>query len=241
MMKRLVYLAIIAILLVFLLALPSSAATSYVYDPDGHLSESDRDAVELYLVNLNNGSYISYYLVVSDYESDAYKHSYGDTVTLWVDPVGYSGTYEYEIIVYGYANTEMSYRESDLILDDSDVYNNIKSGNIRAGALRAFELADTAVHGDLRAENWLLKTILTSLVIAVVISAIACGIIIYKYKKKLKSPIYPLDRYARLDLIPANSRDIFLHKTLTRVRINTSSGSGGSGGRSGGGGSRGRR
>ena len=237
-MKRLVSFAIIAILLAFMLVLPSSAATSYVYDPDGHLSESDKYAIESYLVNLNNGSYVSYYLVVSDYESDAYKHSYGDTVTLWVDPVGYSGTYEYELIVYGYADAEMSYRESDMILDDPDVYNNIKSGNIRIGALRAFELVDIAVHGDLRAENWILKTILTSFVLAVVISATVCGIIIYKYKKKLKSPIYPLDRYARLDLIPANSRDIFLHKTLTRVRINTSSG--GSGGRSGGG-SRGRR
>ena len=109
MIKRLVSFAIIAILLVLVLALPSSAATSYVYDPDGHLSESDKYAIESYLVNLNNGSYVSYYLVVSDRESDAYKHSYGDTVTLWVDPVGYSGTYEYELIVYGYADSEMSY------------------------------------------------------------------------------------------------------------------------------------
>ena len=185
MIKRLVSFAIIAILLVLVLALPSSAATSYVYDPDGHLSESDKYAIESYLVNLNNGSYISYYLVVSDRESDAYKHSYGDTVTLWVDPVGYSGTYEYELIVYGYADSEMSYRESDMILDDPDVYNNIKSGNIRIGALRAFELVDIAVHGDLRAENWILKTILTSFVFAAVISAIVCGIIIYKYKKNI--------------------------------------------------------
>ena len=239
MIRRLLSFFLIIVVLFAVASVSASAETSYVYDPDGHLSTSERDAIDSYLVELNNASYISYYLVISDYESDAYEHRYGDNVTLWVDPIGNTGTYEYELIVYGYADSAISYSESDLILDDPTVYNNIKAGNISVGATRAFLLVHTAAHGDLRADNWLLKTIITSLLIAIVISAIVCGIIIYKYKKKLKSPIYPLDRYARLDLIPTDSRDIFLHKTLTRVRINNGS-AGGSGGH-GGGGSRGRR
>lgn len=241
MIRKLLSLTLIAIVLVCTLTIPTAAAAaSYVYDPDTHLSASDKEAIDAYLSQLNNGSSISYHLVISDNVSDAYKHRYGDSVTLWIDPVDYSDTYEYELIVYGYADTAITLNESDRILDDSEVYNNIKSGNLRAGVLRAFSLIDTAAHGSLRADNWLLKTILTSFVIALVISAIVCGIIIYRYKKKLKSPVYPLERYATLSLMPFDSQDRFINKTLTRVRINTSSGSGGHGGRSGGG-SRGRR
>ena len=241
MMKKLLILTVLAVLIFTAFSITATAASSYVYDPYDLLSNADEMAIDAYLSDLNRQSAVEYYFVISYFRNDAQRYSGSDSVILLVEYDDYEDVYYYELFTYGDAYYDITDREANLILDDPDVYNNIKSGNIRAGALRAFELADTAVHGDLRAENWLLKTILTSLVLAVVISAIVCGIIIYKYKKKLKSPIYPLDRYARLDLIPANSRDIFLHKTLTRVRINTSSGSGGSGGRSGGGGSRGRR
>lgn len=44
-------------------------------------------------------------------------------------------------------------------------------------------------------------------------------IITGKYKKGLQSPIYPLDRFARLEL--TGSSDRFLNRTVTKVRINS--------------------
>ncbi len=238
-MKRLLSLVIAVILLLAALAVPTSATgSSYVYDPHGLLSQADRAALDSQLADLNSNSAVYYHLVVSKSRSDAFKFTSGDSVVFLVEYDEYSDIYYYELFTYGYANSAISDSEANRILDDRTVYDNIKSGNIRTGASRALALTDTAVHGRLRASNWLVKTILVSLVLALVIAGIVCGIIIYKYKKKLKSPVYPLDRYARLNLIAADSSDRFLHKTLTRVRINNGSGTS-RGGR--GGGSRGRR
>ena len=239
-MKRILPVILTVVLLVSLFTVPAFAAgSSYVHNPYGVLSAYDGQVLEAKLSALNKSSSVSYHLVVSVFRSDAFEYAYGDTVVFLVEYDEYEQTYYYELFTYGEADLAISDREANRILDDPTVYDNIKSGNIRAGVSRAFELIDIAVYGRLRADNWILKNILISLAIAVIIAGVVCGIIIYKYKKKLKSPIYPLDRYAKLYLIPENSRDVFLHKTLTRVRINTSSGSG-SGGRSRGG-SRGRR
>lgn len=231
----------IAVMLLFAaFAVPTSATgSSYVYDPYGILSSADKAALDSRLADLNSDSAVYYHLVVSKSRSDAFKFTSGDSVVFLVEYDEYSDIYYYELFTYGYADSAISDSEANRILDDPTVYDNIKSGNIRTGASRALTLIDTATHGKLRASNWLVKTILVSLVLALVIAGIVCGIIIYKYKKKLKSPIYPLDRYAKLNLIAADSRDAFLHKTVTRVRVNNGSG-GSRGGRSGGG-SRGRR
>ena len=242
MIKRFLSITLVAVLLFALIIVPASASSEYLYDPFDILAPREEQTLADHLYELNSRSYISYYLVVSERRSDALRYDTGNTVVLLVEYDEDYGEYFYELFTYGDANTAISNREVNRILDDPEVYGGIKSGDILGGAYRALTLIDTAAHDNMRGDNWLLKTIFTSLAISVVISAIVCGIIIYKYKKKLKSPIYPLDRYARLDLMPENSRDIFLHKTLTRIRINTSSSSGGSsGGRSGGGGSRGRR
>ncbi len=239
-MKKLLSLTIASILLFAALVIPVSAyGESYVYDPDDLLSEADKRALESQLSALNADSAVYYHLVVSTSRSDAFRFTSGDSVVFLVELDMYTNTYYYELFTYGYADSAISNAEADRILDDSTVYDNIKSGNIRAGASRAMALIDTATGGKLRAENWLVKTILISLVLALIIAGVVCGIIIYKYKKKLKSPIYPLDRYARLTLIGADSGDRFINKTLTRVRINTNSGGSSRGGRSGG--SRGRR
>ncbi len=239
MMKRLLTVILITVLFLTAFIVPAFASgSSYVYDPYDILSAYDKQVLSSQLSALNANSGVSYYLVVSLFRSDALKYAHGDSVVFLVEYDQYERVYYYELFTYGYAHSAIRDMEANRILDNSTVYSNIKSGNIRAGVSQAFELIDIAVSGKLRADNWLLRTILISLTVAVIIAGIVCGIIIYKYKKKLKSPIYPLDRYARLHLIPQNSRDIFLHKTLTRVRINTSSG-GSSGGRSGG--SRGRR
>ena len=51
--------------------------------------------------------------------------------------------------------------------------------------------------------------------------AIAVLIVVVDYKKKLKSPIYPLSKYASLDL--SLSQDNYLSTSVTRVRVQSSS------------------
>jgi uncharacterized membrane protein YgcG len=240
--KKLLSIILIAVVLFAPTAVPSSASSEYLYDPFDILAPKEEQTLADHLYALNSQSHINYYLVVSERRSDALKYDTGNTVVLLVEYDEDYDEYFYELFTYGDADTAIKNREVNRILDDPEVCKDLKSGNILDGAYRALTLIDTAAHDDLRGDNWLLKTILISFAISVVIASLVCGIIIYKYKKKLKSPIYPLDRYATLGLIPENSRDIFLHKTLTRVRINTSSTSGGSrSSGSRGGGSRGRR
>lgn len=63
--------------------------------------------------------------------------------------------------------------------------------------------------------------LLVGLIAGAVIAGVTIGIIIYQYKKKVKSPIYPLDKYTTLDLNRFASSDMFLRRTVTRVRVNT--------------------
>jgi uncharacterized membrane protein YgcG len=89
-----------------------------------------------------------------------------------------------------------------------------------------------------------LRTVMISLVLALIFSTIPVIIIIVKYKRKAKGTSYPLERYASLYLHDNRCSDNFMGSFVTRTRINTSSGtrSGGGGGRSGSrGGSMGRR
>lgn len=59
-----------------------------------------------------------------------------------------------------------------------------------------------------------------SLIIAAVATAVTIVIIVSKYKNKLKAPIYPIDKYATLNL--TGRRDDFLHSNVTRVRVSSS-------------------
>ena len=54
-------------------------------------------------------------------------------------------------------------------------------------------------------------------IVSLVAALVACLIVIFRYKKKLKAPIYPVDKYARLVL--SDSRDNYIGTTVTRVRI----------------------
>ena len=55
----------------------------------------------------------------------------------------------------------------------------------------------------------------------VLVAGIVAGCIIYTYKKKTKSAIYPLGRYANLDLKMRD--DVFMGSFVTKRRIQSSS------------------
>lgn len=59
-----------------------------------------------------------------------------------------------------------------------------------------------------------------SLILAAVATAVTIILIVRNYKNKLKAPIYPIDKYATLNL--TGRRDDFLHSNVTRVRVSSS-------------------
>ena len=161
----------------------------------------------------------------------------GDVIILIIER-DYSENY-YELFIYGDPDSKITIEESDRILDDSAVYDNIKYGDVGKGVLRFIELTETAYRGTL--QESVLKTVVISAVLALIIAAIPTIIIVIKYKRKLKSASYPLEHYAMLNLNSAECSDFFIGSFVTRTRINTSSGSNSGGGGGFGGGSRGRR
>lgn len=155
-----------------------------------------------------------------------------DDIVLLIVEVGYN--VYYEMFAYGKANTMISDSDVDEILDSESVYNEIKHGDMKSGIISFIDQSADAIN------SYRTGAKIVMVILPIIAGVIAVIIVITNYKKKLKSPIYPLSKYANLEL--SEHTDVFLGKTVTRTRINTSSGSSG-GGRSGGGGggSRGRR
>lgn len=68
-----------------------------------------------------------------------------------------------------------------------------------------------------------MEIILISLAVAIAAAACVCIAVVKKYKGGLFSPIYPLERYTKLDLTAREDR--FLNRHVTRVKVQSSSNS----------------
>lgn len=64
------------------------------------------------------------------------------------------------------------------------------------------------------------EVLLIALITGIVVAAIVCIVVLKRYKSGTFSPIYPLDRYTRLDLTAREDR--FLHRHVTKVRVQSS-------------------
>lgn len=247
-MKKLVLILIMSLAFAYLFAVGASAYGSTVITDEGNfLTEEEKMEITLALMEAERSTgmsvraytyYGSYYY---DYVDYMYDHSTKqDLVLLVIQYDEWDDEYYYYIDTNGAPHSLITDDEIDRILDNPNVYDNIKSGDLAQGILAFAPLAATAINSHLRPNIG--RVITVSVIIAVCISFIVCLCIFISYRKKQHSPSYPLERYARLDL--RVSRDTFLTKTVSRVRINTSSSSGGgsrSGGGGGGGGRRGGR
>ena len=152
-----------------------------------------------------------------------------DLVLLTVSYTG--GQYYYYLYTYGKANSRLSDHDVNVILDADAVYDNLKGGNIYEGLEAFISKTENRTRAFALKFAYLPAILLVSLVAA----AICCGIVVARYKMKLKPTNYPLDRFAKLEL--TERQDIFTGSFVTKHHINTSSGGGGrsGGGRSGGG------
>lgn len=237
--KRKTQILIIAVIIIStLLSLTAYAeGEKKIYDKLGYLSADESQALSAKLSALEKETGLSYYAVI--YQSAGYSDKYigdefireyhtghRDCVVLIIT-LRY-GEYYYDMYTYGDADSRISDKEVNYILDDLDVYNNIKSGNIVPGITEFFTLSGKAYSGRLGVSYSTISIV--CFIIAIIISLIVCISVDRSYKKKLKSTKYPLDRYAKLEL--THEDDVFVRSFVTTRRISNSS-SGGS--RTGGG------
>ena len=241
-MKRIIALVLCIVTALLMASLSVSAdSADRVFDPADLLSASEERALEEHIRSLEEKCGIKFYFVshrsdYDDYAPEKFVFDYGITETNFVLLTVVKRSYEinYYIDTWGDSRTKISDKEVNYILDDTDVYDNIKYGNIFDGSVAFFTLSEKAYSGRLGA-SYLTITIV-SLIIAMIISFAVCCSVYAVYKKKQRQVKYPLDRYAKLEL--THSNDIFTGSYVTRRRIrrsgSSSSGGGGGGSHRGG-------
>ncbi len=235
-MKKTFVLAVL-IFTVLITPLPSNAAEQdkYVYDLAGILTETEINEIESAAKNYFSGSYASVYIVtdpsgnVSYYGEDfieEYPEAGKNSIILIITD---NSRHNYNLYTYGKCNRLISNSEVDMILDDPEVYNNIKINNDYAAAsVRFLELSSEACKPEY------LKAILLGVFVGLAASVITGVCIVYSYGRKMRSEKYPLGQFAKLDL--TRKEDFFTGSFVTKQTIHKSSGSGRSGSRGGGGG-----
>lgn len=233
--------------LVLCFALPAAAESRRVYDPSNMLSPSESESLSAHMDQLSAQYGVELYLATyladgphDDFYGDDYctrvKNLKGtDAVLLVVTYERFNHTYYYNMYTYGDADYDISQKEVNYILDEYDVYYNLKGGRIYDGSLAFFEQSALAYEGRVGISWGVIIGI--SAVISVVIALAVRGGVVASYRKQKASVEYPLDRYAKLEL--THEDDSFVREYTTRTyspRSSSSGGGGGSGGRHGGGG-----
>lgn len=244
-MKKLIGLLIAMVVILSLFVIPVSAdegmnARSLIVDEYDHLTANEESEIIDKLRLAEEETDIIFIIAIFDIkhiipsdvsviEECGFDINSDDIVLLIIE----SGDYVnyYEMFTWGVADTVVTDSAVDSILDDDDVKRNLKGGDFAPGILTFVDKTVDSI------KSYRTGLIIGIIVFALVAAGVSVGSVIYVYKKKLKSPSYPVSDYADLDL--TEHTDIFLGKTVTRTKISSSSSGGGRSG--GGGGSRGRR
>ena len=231
--KYIAYMFILIVFSVFFLnSCKKDQREKIVYDKADILTTAEESEIEAEAKKYFEDSFSAIYVVTDDsenyenYQGDDFLNEesiqQGDIIVIIVTD---NESRNYNIYEYGKSYKKISYDEHFEILDDPGVYKNIKSGNYKAGIIRCMELCAYECRTDFFA------IFAIAIAVAILITGIFVGCIIYSYNKKIRSEKYPLDRYAKLDLKVSN--DSFVGKFVTVSVIKSSSFHGNrSGGRS---------
>ena len=244
-LKKSIALALILLCLTVCLTLPLSAAESVrVYDPSHMLNASEAADLTALLDRLSAENGVEMYLATyladgpyDDFYGDDYCHRVKDiedtdAVLLVVTYERLNDTYYYNMYTYGEANYAINQKEVNYILDDYDVYDNLKGGRVHDGCEAFFTLSAQAYTGRV-GMAWGVIIFLAA-AISIGIAFAVRGAVVAAYRKKKATVDYPLDRYARLEL--THESDAFVREYTTRSYSPRSSSGGGGGSRHGGGG-----
>lgn len=239
-----VILMALALCLGFCLQISAASEGEYVFDDADIFTESEIENIEDAISEITNDQ-IAYVIGTTDrhyYDreqlADAFCDKHGisqhrNLVLLIIDMSDPSEVH-YDMYTYGNAWDKISDAEVDRIIYNDNVYDDLKTGEFLSGTLSFLELSGKAYDGHLSMNVGTVALI--AVISGVIAASITCACVIVKYKTKLKSASYPIDKYAKLDL--RDKRDIFLGSSISKVRVQSSSG-GSRGGGGGGGGHRG--
>ena len=184
--------------------------------------------VHAYLYDYSAGQYIG-----EDYLRE-FGYGWGTDLTLLVITRD-NGVYFYDLYTFGGAARRFSDDDCDALLDNAGVAQ-IKQGKLAEG-LKGYALQVKQLN-----QESLILLVAIAVLLGGAAGGVTCGCIAHKYHKKLKSPIYPVEKYTTLDL--TETEDTYMGTRRYRRVISSSSSSGGGGGGSshgGGGGHRGGR
>lgn len=238
------YISIFIVLLIlcvtFILPISSKEKNDYIFDDAEIFSSDDLHTIEETIIAMTNhnskyivGTIDKYYYdkdILADEFCDAHDISQSENLVLLIISV-YDSEIYYDMYTYGTAWNNISDAEVNRIIYHKDVYNNIKSYKILEGTLAFLKYSEKAYNGHLSMP--LGKIIIISIVSGIIISVIVCASVIAKYKTKLKSASYPIEKYAKLKL--NDKQDIFLGSSISKTRVQSSSSSSRGGGGGGGG------
>lgn len=237
----------LAVLVGCFAVLPASAAAGRVHDPANMLTDAEEATLAAHMDALSAQHGVELYMATYDADhlfddewGDEYcrkvQNLYGrDAVLLIVTYDELDRMFYYDMYTYGRANTAIRQFEVNYILDQRDVYRNIKSGRVAAGATAFFDQTALCFTERVGVSPWIIVAV--SAVIALVIALAVCGGVKASYSKKRAKVDYPLDDYATLEL--TRERDSFVREYVTRAYVPRSNGGGSRHG--GGGGHRGGR
>ncbi len=218
-----------------------------VYDRAGFLDTLEENELKTLLAEAAANTGCSYYIVThkmlaasdeywgEDFLDDQNLSQRDDIIVLIITQD--KGKYYYDLYTYGLAEDRITDDEVDQILDTPEVYNNLKAGRLMEGIKAFIPVSRDCI--NTKEIDWI--RIIVPLCLGALIGGISCYGVVKSYSTKKKSVDYPLERFAKLELIDRDDR--FMGTFVTKRIIQTSSGSrsGGGGGRGGGGGHRGGR
>ena len=210
--------------------------SSYMYDDAGFFTETTCSKIDGELARISAEGGVKIYVATS--ELNLYGVSYDDLGLYFLESHGLDpddslilliitrqyGTTYYDMYTYGDAEKRLKNSEINTILDDDNVYYNIKNGSIVDGVTAFANLSSQYYNDDDSVP--IAPVILIGLLVGVLAAAVTCGIIIAKYKMKLVPSNYPLEHYTKLSL--RNSQDVYITSSVICTTISSSSGGSGS-------------
>lgn len=236
-----ILLSVMTLLAALCLTCAAEGDLRYVFDESSHLSAYQATELNRKLSDAREllGGADIVVIVTDDFDSDVKtqlaRHGYAssdkDVIGLTVFCSG--TTYEFDIGTWGSMSDTLSVKRLNQIMDVIEA--DVKAGRLFEGACKFVDATAEQYAKAIKKQNR--NPFLVALPVALVIGVVAGGVavlcVVFSYRKKNRTPSYPLDRFARLYL--SVERDVFLGSSVVKTKIVQSSSSGGSRGGGGGG------
>lgn len=249
MRKQHLFLLCVCLFLMLTAVLPAGAETAvpYLTDQADLLTVTQEKELSEQAEQLSGrlGIRVAMYVYSSPYESDNFigedflqlhGMSVSDDLILLIvkqeTPQYANESYYYDLYLYGLGETKITQEEVDPLLDDQNVFTNLKTGKIDAGLRGYLNAVDSYASNGVDRPNPFLKALVWALPVSLAAGLIACVCVKVSYSMKRKSVDYPLDRFAKLQL--TEESDVFVGKHVTRRTVSSSSSGSGGGSRGGG-------